>query len=81
MFVNRIPAWAFPGLNAGETVAPKIVIFLEVEVMAKGLLLIPKRLIPKDQVWFWIKEWQQKEEEAHKLHLPHISYDYLYYVY
>jgi AbrB family looped-hinge helix DNA binding protein len=38
--------------------------FLEVEVTGEGLLLIPKRLIPKDQMWFWTKEWQQKEKEA-----------------
>ena len=29
-----------------------------------GLLLIPKKLISKDQAWFWTKEWQEKEKEA-----------------
>jgi len=38
--------------------------FLEVGVTEEGLLLIPKKLISKDQVWFWTKEWQQKEKEA-----------------
>ena len=38
--------------------------FLEVDVMEEGLLLVPKKLISKDQVWFWTKEWQQKEKEA-----------------
>ena len=38
--------------------------FLEVDVTEEGLLLIPKKLIPKDQVWFWTKEWQEKEKEA-----------------
>jgi AbrB family looped-hinge helix DNA binding protein len=38
--------------------------FLEVDVTEEGLLLIPKKLISKDQVWFWTKEWQEKEKEA-----------------
>lgn len=38
--------------------------FLEVDVAEGGLLLIPKKLISKDQIWFWTKEWQQKEKEA-----------------
>jgi len=38
--------------------------FLEVNVTEDGLLLIPKKLVSKDQVWFWTKEWQEKEKEA-----------------
>lgn len=38
--------------------------FLEVDATEEGLLLIPKKLISKDQVWFWTKEWQKKEKEA-----------------
>jgi len=38
--------------------------FLEVDVAEEGLLLIPKKLISKDQIWFWTKEWQQKEKKA-----------------
>lgn len=38
--------------------------FLEVETSEEGLLLIPKKLISKDQAWFWSKEWQEKEKEA-----------------
>ncbi|MEW6215625.1 MAG: AbrB/MazE/SpoVT family DNA-binding domain-containing protein [Nitrospirota bacterium] len=38
--------------------------FLEVDVTEEGLLLIPKKLISKDQAWFWTKEWQEKEKEA-----------------
>ena len=38
--------------------------FLEVEAIEEGLLLVPKKLISKDQVWFWTKEWQEKEKEA-----------------
>ena len=38
--------------------------FLEVEATEDGLLLIPRKLISKDQSWFWTKEWQTKEKEA-----------------
>ena len=38
--------------------------YLEVDVAEEGLLLIPKKLISKDQAWFWTKEWQEKEKEA-----------------
>jgi len=37
---------------------------LEVDMTEEGLLLIPKKLISKDQAWFWTKEWQKKEKEA-----------------
>ena len=40
--------------------------FLEVDVIDEGLLLIPKKLISKDQACFWTKEWQKKEKEADK---------------
>ncbi len=26
--------------------------------------MVPVSLIPKDQLWFWTREWQQKEREA-----------------
>ena len=38
--------------------------FLETEVRENALVLVPKRLVPKDQAWFWSKEWQQMEREA-----------------
>jgi antitoxin MazE len=38
--------------------------FLEVGATEEGVLLVPKKLISKDQAWFWSKEWQQKEKEA-----------------
>ena len=28
------------------------------------LEMIPARLVPKDQLWFWTHEWQKKEREA-----------------
>jgi AbrB family looped-hinge helix DNA binding protein len=53
-----IPREAFKKLNL------EVGDFLEVDVKDEGLLLIPKKLISKDQAWFWTKEWQKKEEEA-----------------
>ena len=38
--------------------------FLEVNTIDDGIVLIPKKLISKDQEWFWTKEWQAKEKEA-----------------
>jgi antitoxin MazE len=38
--------------------------FLEAVTTEEGLLLVPKKLISKDQAWFWTKEWQEKEKEA-----------------
>lgn len=38
--------------------------FLEVDINNEGIILIPKKLISRDQEWFWTKEWQQKENEA-----------------
>ena len=38
--------------------------FLEVKTTEEGLVLIPKKLVSKEQTWFWSKEWQEKEKEA-----------------
>jgi antitoxin MazE len=38
--------------------------FLEVQVRDEALYLIPQKLIPRDQAWFWSKEWQEREREA-----------------
>jgi antitoxin MazE len=38
--------------------------FLETEVRENALVFVPKKLVPKDQAWFWTKEWQQMEKEA-----------------
>ena len=40
--------------------------FLEVEATEDRLILIPKKLIPRDQAWFWTKDWQEKEKEAER---------------
>jgi hypothetical protein len=37
---------------------------LEVEAKSNKMILTPKKLIPKDQAWFWTKEWQEREREA-----------------
>jgi antitoxin MazE len=38
--------------------------FLEVQVRDEALYIVPQKLIPRDQAWFWTKEWQEKEREA-----------------
>jgi hypothetical protein len=30
----------------------------------RTLNIIPKKLVPKDQEWFWSNEWQEMEKEA-----------------
>lgn len=39
---------------------------LEATVRGKTIYLVPQKLIPKEQAWFWTKEWQEKEREAEK---------------
>ena len=53
-----IPDEAFQrlGLQAGE--------FLEVQVLGDALYLVPQKLIPRDQAWFWSQDWQDREREA-----------------
>ncbi len=38
--------------------------YLEAKIEGGTIVLIPKKLIRKDQAWFWTKEWQEKEREA-----------------
>ena len=28
------------------------------------IVLVPQKLIPKDQAWFWTEDWQKGEREA-----------------
>ncbi|HEY3117341.1 MAG TPA: AbrB/MazE/SpoVT family DNA-binding domain-containing protein [Chloroflexota bacterium] len=53
-----IPVDAFTelGLEAGD--------ILDVQVDGEGLRLVPQKLVPRDQAWFWSKEWQEGEREA-----------------
>jgi antitoxin MazE len=38
--------------------------FLGVQVRDEVLHLIPQKLVPRDQAWFWSKKWQEREQEA-----------------
>jgi len=40
--------------------------FLDTRVKDNVIVLVPKKLVVKDQEWFWSKEWQEKEKEADK---------------
>lgn len=53
-----IPASIFKSLelNPGD--------YLEAKTEDNKISLVPQKLIPKDQAWFWTKGWQRKEKEA-----------------
>ncbi len=36
----------------------------QVQLEDSKVILIPMKLIPADQTWFWAKEWQEGEKEA-----------------
>lgn len=38
--------------------------FLDVQSHNNAIVMVPKKLIPKDQGWFWTREHQEKEREA-----------------
>ena len=38
--------------------------FVEIDVVEGRAVLTPKRLIDKDQAYFWSREWQGAEREA-----------------
>jgi len=38
--------------------------FLDTQIKDNAIILVPKKLVPKDQEWFWTKEWQEMEKEA-----------------
>lgn len=38
--------------------------FLNAHIEDNTIVLVPQKLIPKDQAWFWTKEWQKSEREA-----------------
>jgi antitoxin MazE len=40
--------------------------YLDVQVRDGEIVLKLKKLVDKDQAWFWTKRWQQGEEEAEK---------------
>lgn len=37
---------------------------IEVEVVAEGILLKPRKIIDSTQAWFWTPSWQAGEREA-----------------
>ncbi|MCL6479196.1 MAG: AbrB/MazE/SpoVT family DNA-binding domain-containing protein [Peptococcaceae bacterium] len=37
---------------------------LQVQVEDGRIVLVPMKLVPADQVWFWSTEWQKGEKEA-----------------
>lgn len=37
---------------------------LEIKSEGSAIILLPKKLIPAEQSWFWSREWQKKEKEA-----------------
>ena len=37
---------------------------IEIEIIQDKAVLVPKKLIDKDQAYFWTKEWQKAEIEA-----------------
>lgn len=35
-------------------------------LVGRRVEMIPARLVPRDQLWFWTPEWQKKEREANE---------------
>jgi len=40
--------------------------FVDVQVRDGEIVLKPKKLVDKEQAWFWTERWQQGEKEAEK---------------
>ena len=55
-----IPKQVFKGLQL------EIGDYLEVQAKDNHITMIPKKLISKDQAWFYTPEWQAKEREANE---------------
>jgi antitoxin MazE len=53
-----IPKEVFSSLNL------EVGDFLDTRVQDNTIVLVPKKLVAKDQAWFWTKEWQEREKEA-----------------
>ncbi len=34
------------------------------QVRGDALYLVPQKLMPRDQAWFWSQDWQEREREA-----------------
>jgi len=47
-----------------EALDLKVGDFLDAHIEDNTIVLVPQKLIPKDQAWFWTEEWQKGEKEA-----------------
>ena len=47
-----------------EALDLKVGDFLDAHIKDNTIVLVPQKLIPKDQAWFWTEEWQKGEKEA-----------------
>jgi AbrB family looped-hinge helix DNA binding protein len=47
-----------------ESLRLKVGDFVETTIRDNAVVLIPQKLVPRDQEWFWTKEWQEREKEA-----------------
>ena len=56
------PQIRISGLNCQEKGFPAGL--LEVRVRGDALYLVPQKLIPREQAWFWSQDWQEREREA-----------------
>ncbi|GAB6274731.1 MAG: hypothetical protein STSR0004_15960 [Peptococcaceae bacterium] len=36
----------------------------QVQIEDNKIILVPMKIIPAEQAWFWTKEWQKGEKEA-----------------
>jgi len=47
-----------------DTLRLKVGDFVETTIRDNTVVIIPQRMVPRDQEWFWTREWQEKEREA-----------------
>jgi AbrB family looped-hinge helix DNA binding protein len=40
--------------------------FVDTLIKDNAIVLVPQKLVPRDQEWFWTTEWQEKEREANE---------------
>jgi len=38
--------------------------FVETTIRDNTVVIIPQKMVPRDQEWFWTREWQEKERES-----------------
>ncbi len=53
-----IPSEIFRGLGL------EIGDYLQAIIEGGKIVFSPQKMIPKDQAWFWTKQWQEMEKEA-----------------